>query len=255
MSRLWATVVILGVFVMLFVVALLVLAPLLVSNLAEFLTRVPEYAGKLQRFIIQRGTPIFERLGSNFQPPDLSGSIGDFISKGAAWFGEFAKSLWSGSQSVLNVLSLIVGHARGGVLSAGRLGPYDREGRQLGAAAPSGDGSGTRCRDQRRHLRFYPRAGDGLPHPRHLVRGRAVDDGAEFRLPHRHDRGFSDLYPLRRLSDRARSLGGRRAGAVLAGLGDDLGRAGDLLHGPVRGGQHPLAQAGGGGGRACIPSG
>jgi predicted PurR-regulated permease PerM len=76
--------------------------------MADFLALVPDYAAKLQRFIVQRGHPLFERFGANFDPPDLSGSIGEFVSKGAAWFGEFAKSLWSGSQSVLNVLSLIV---------------------------------------------------------------------------------------------------------------------------------------------------
>src|SRR3954453_2427202 len=57
-SRLWATVLILGLFVAAFVVALLVLVPLLVSSLADFLQIVPGYAQKLQRFLVERGRPL-----------------------------------------------------------------------------------------------------------------------------------------------------------------------------------------------------
>jgi predicted PurR-regulated permease PerM len=108
MSRLWATVVILGVFVFFFVVALLVLVPLVVSSVGDFLQFVPGFAQKLQRFIVERGQPLADRFGSKLQIPDLSGSIGSVISQGATWFGDVAKSLWSGSQSFLGVISLVV---------------------------------------------------------------------------------------------------------------------------------------------------
>jgi predicted PurR-regulated permease PerM len=108
MSRLWATVFILGLFVMLFVVALLVLVPLLVSSLGDFLQIVPEYAKKLQQFLLERGKPILERFSNDATIPDLSGSIGGVLSKGATWFTDLLTSVWSGSQSFISLMSLVV---------------------------------------------------------------------------------------------------------------------------------------------------
>jgi predicted PurR-regulated permease PerM len=108
LSRLWATVFILGLFVMLFVVALLVLVPLLVSSLGDFLQIVPEYAKKLQQFLLERGKPILERFSNDATIPDLSGSIGGVLSKGATWFTDLLTSVWSGSQSFISLMSLVV---------------------------------------------------------------------------------------------------------------------------------------------------
>lgn len=107
-SRLWATVVILGVFILVFVLALLLLAPLLASSLADFAAKVPGYAQRLQQLLVERGTPYLQRLGPNFQPPDLQGSLGDFIGKGVAWLGDVLRSLWSGSQTLIGIVSLVV---------------------------------------------------------------------------------------------------------------------------------------------------
>nr|WP_244643959.1 AI-2E family transporter [Alsobacter metallidurans] len=107
-SRLWATVVILGVFVLVFVLALLLLAPLLAGNLADFAAKVPGYAQRLQQLVVEKGSPWLERLGHRVQPADIQGSLGDVIGKGVAWGGDVLKSLWSGSQTLIGVASLLV---------------------------------------------------------------------------------------------------------------------------------------------------
>ena len=74
---------------------------------------------------------------------------------------------------------------------------------------------------------------------------------AEFRLPHRHDRGLSTFIPY------VGSLTGLvlSAGVALVQFWPDwvmiVRRAGDLLHRAVPGGQHPVAQARGRGGGAA----
>ena len=108
LSRLWATVVILGLFVLFFAVALLVLVPLLVSSIGDFLVMVPDYARKLQRILVERGQPLLERLGAKGQITNLSGSIGDVVGKGATWLGNLLTSIWSGGQAFVALLSLVV---------------------------------------------------------------------------------------------------------------------------------------------------
>jgi predicted PurR-regulated permease PerM len=63
MSRLVATVGILSMFVLLFVLALVLLAPVLVQQLGAFMARVPQYLTQLQAIISERGAPLLERLG------------------------------------------------------------------------------------------------------------------------------------------------------------------------------------------------
>lgn len=108
MSRLWATLVILGVFVVLFVVALLIVVPLLAGNLTEFLDKAPEYARRLQQLIIDKGGPLVKSLGPRFSVPDLQGQVGGIIAKGATWLGDLLASIWSGGQALVGILSLIV---------------------------------------------------------------------------------------------------------------------------------------------------
>ena len=108
MSRLWATLVILGVFVILFVVALLIVVPLLAGNLTEFLDKAPEYARRVQMLIFDMGGRGVMRFGPRFSVPDLQGQVGGIIAKGATWLGDLLASIWSGGQALVGILSLIV---------------------------------------------------------------------------------------------------------------------------------------------------
>ncbi|MCP8939367.1 AI-2E family transporter [Alsobacter sp. SYSU M60028] len=106
MGRLLATLLILALFVMIFTVALLLLVPIVVTDLAAFLAKIPDYARQLQQLLARYGAPIAERFGGDL--PDLQNSLGTFVSRGASWLGDLLTSLWSGGQALLGVVSLIV---------------------------------------------------------------------------------------------------------------------------------------------------
>ena len=107
-SRLLATLTILGVFVLLFVLSLLLFIPFIASDMARFIARIPDYAKQLQVLLATRGAPLLDRLGIDLSLPDLQGEFGTVISRGAAWFGDLLGSLWTGGQALLGVLSLVV---------------------------------------------------------------------------------------------------------------------------------------------------
>ncbi len=107
-SRLLATLTILGVFVLLFVLVLLVFVPLVASDLARFLARIPDYAKRLQELATTHGAPILERLGVTLSPPEIQGQLGGVISRGASWLADVVTSIWTGGQALLGVLSLVV---------------------------------------------------------------------------------------------------------------------------------------------------
>jgi predicted PurR-regulated permease PerM len=106
LSRLWATLVILAAFILLFVLAMLVAVPLLAGSLSEFLAKAPDYAAKLQQLVVAKTGPILKNLGSRV--PDLQGQVGSIIGKGAAWLGDVLASIWSGGQALVGVVSLLV---------------------------------------------------------------------------------------------------------------------------------------------------
>lgn len=108
LSRLLATLAILGLFVLLFVATLLLFIPFVASDLARFVERIPDYAKQLQRLLADYGAPLFNRLGMDLSLPDLQGQLGTVIGRGAAWMAEVFKSIWSGGQALVGILSLIV---------------------------------------------------------------------------------------------------------------------------------------------------
>ncbi|MHB2166236.1 AI-2E family transporter [Alsobacter sp. R-9] len=107
-SRLWATLLILCVFVLLFVVALLVVVPVVGSDLMRFIAKVPEYTKSLQELLANRGMPYLEKLGINPSLSDLQGQLGGVISRGATWLGDVLTRLWTGGQALVGVVSLVV---------------------------------------------------------------------------------------------------------------------------------------------------
>ena len=111
------------------------------------------------------------------------------------------------------------------LLHARRLGPHGRARSMPGCRAPPATRSARIARDIDRAIAGFVRGQAlGLPHPRHLLRGRPGAGRAEFRRADRHDRRHPELHPLCRLAHRPDPLGRRRHRAVLAGLDHDRSR-------------------------------
>ncbi len=105
MSRLWATVTILIISVIVFVVALLVIIPVLASQMAGFIDRLPAYVARLQELA---GTLFQTRIGQFLGAGDLNSSVDDIVREAAGWLGTLMASVFAGGRAILNVVSLFV---------------------------------------------------------------------------------------------------------------------------------------------------
>lgn len=108
-SRLLASLVILGLFVLVFVAAMLLVVPKVASDLADFLSSLPAIVTRLQSLAMQLGGGVLLKYFSvNFDITKLQGNIGQVLSTGASWLASLLVSLWSGGQALLSVFSLLV---------------------------------------------------------------------------------------------------------------------------------------------------
>jgi predicted PurR-regulated permease PerM len=89
------------------IVLVLLLAPILVAQFSAFVERWPAYVARLQALIADPGHEWLTKiLGERL--PDASKSVSELISQGTSWLGAFLRSLWSGGQALISILSLMV---------------------------------------------------------------------------------------------------------------------------------------------------
>jgi predicted PurR-regulated permease PerM len=89
------------------IVLLLLLVPVLAGQLSAFIDRLPSYVTRLQSLIADSGHEWLTKiLGERL--PDASKSVGDLMTQGAGWLAAFLRSLWSGGQALISILSLMV---------------------------------------------------------------------------------------------------------------------------------------------------
>lgn len=107
-GRLAATCLMLGVFVLIFVVMLLAAAPLLINQLSALIAKMPDYLARLQTLVTEHGEPLFERFGGAGRLKEMQGQLAAGAGEGAKWLGGLVTSLLSGGQAILGVISLLV---------------------------------------------------------------------------------------------------------------------------------------------------
>ncbi|BAT60944.1 AI-2 transport protein TqsA [Variibacter gotjawalensis] len=106
-GRTVASLIAMFVFVMCFIVLLLLIMPILIGQLGALIENLPSYVSKLQSLLADPSSPWLRKvLGENFVAPDAS--LGDLVKQSAGWLSTFLKSLWSGGQTLISVVSLIV---------------------------------------------------------------------------------------------------------------------------------------------------
>jgi len=116
-NRLVASLVILAVCLIIFVVVLIAVVPLLVHQFSNFAENVPGYISRLQVLANEQGAYLADKFGINLleklglgqgNTPDLSGSVGNIVGKGVQWLGAVVASIWSGGTALITIASLIV---------------------------------------------------------------------------------------------------------------------------------------------------
>ena len=106
-NRTVATLGIVGVFVIGVGGVAVLIIPLLGTELVAFIEEVPSYIGRLQAFANNPSRPWLRKLvGEGLNEAELS--AGQIASFAADWIPTFLRSLWSDSQAVISILSLMV---------------------------------------------------------------------------------------------------------------------------------------------------
>ncbi|CAA2144724.1 MULTISPECIES: AI-2E family transporter [Methylobacterium] len=108
LGRLSASLLILAMFVVGLVVILLIVVPLAANQISALVTTLPGMVSRLQGIIVERVGPILTRVGGADVLNDLQSSVGALVGQGGTWFLAFLKSLWSGSQALVSIASLLV---------------------------------------------------------------------------------------------------------------------------------------------------
>lgn len=108
LGRTGATVLILVAFLVLFVLTLIVLAPLFASQIGLLIERLPGTIRRVQAFLVEQGAPLLKRFGGESAMADGRAALGDVLGQVGAWAGAVLRSVWSGGQAVINLLSLMV---------------------------------------------------------------------------------------------------------------------------------------------------
>jgi predicted PurR-regulated permease PerM len=108
LGRLGASILILALFILTFVLALVVLIPLVAHQLAGFGANLPAYVERIQALIAEQSGPLIDKLGGAGALPDMQQSVGGLVRQGAAWMAGFLRGLWSGGQAIISVFALLV---------------------------------------------------------------------------------------------------------------------------------------------------
>ncbi|MAU95269.1 MAG: AI-2E family transporter [Fulvimarina sp.] len=107
LSRMWATVLILALFVVIFTGVIVILVPVIANQIGGFAERVPEYVDRIQVILEDVRTSSIGWLLPEGEA-NLKQDLGKLVSEGSGIISAFIASLWSSSLAVVNFVSLFV---------------------------------------------------------------------------------------------------------------------------------------------------
>ncbi|MEZ5781845.1 MAG: AI-2E family transporter [Rhizobiaceae bacterium] len=107
LSRLSATVIILIGFVTVFLIALMIVVPVLASQLSDFAANVPDYLSRLQQLITSFDPGWLERR-FGVDANDLKEGMNSLLSSGAGFITTLFQSLWSSGVALFSFAGLFV---------------------------------------------------------------------------------------------------------------------------------------------------
>lgn len=107
LSRLLATIVIMLVFSLIVVMGLVIILPLLIEQLVDLVSRMPEYLQSLRDLAVSTLQGWF---GDKWLTAklELDGTLKDLAQKAAGWAGQLLTSVLSGGLAVVNFIALLV---------------------------------------------------------------------------------------------------------------------------------------------------
>lgn len=107
LSRMMATVVILVTFIVVFVLALMIIIPVLVSQLNEFIQHIPGYITDLQSFIATSNAAWLPEW-LNGQVGTMKENFSKLLAEGAGFVGTLFAQIWNSGKALVDIASLLV---------------------------------------------------------------------------------------------------------------------------------------------------
>jgi predicted PurR-regulated permease PerM len=105
LNRLVATLLVIGLFVIAFLLLIILIVPILGAQLAAFIERLPNTIARLQALVADPSRPWLRKVvGEGFRDAD----IGELVRQGSGYLATFLRSLWSGGQALVSIFSLVV---------------------------------------------------------------------------------------------------------------------------------------------------
>lgn len=107
LSRMWATVVILIAFIVVFVLALVIIIPVLAGQATEFIARMPGYVEQLQALIASSSDSILPGWIGD-QVDAIKENFSNYLAEGAGFLATLFGQIWSSGKALVDILSLFV---------------------------------------------------------------------------------------------------------------------------------------------------
>jgi predicted PurR-regulated permease PerM len=108
LNRLVATLLVTAAFILVFVLAAILLMPLLGTQLFALIQRLPGYVTRLQELVMTEANQAWLQSLLGGETLDLRKAVGDLVGEGAVWLAGFLQSLWSGGQALVSVFALAI---------------------------------------------------------------------------------------------------------------------------------------------------
>lgn len=107
LSRMMATVLILVGFILIFVLSLVVIIPLVVSQASEFAARIPEYVTRLQSLIAGNPDSLLPQwIGNHIGA--IRENFSKLLAEGAGFLGTLLAQIWNSGKALVDIVSLLV---------------------------------------------------------------------------------------------------------------------------------------------------
>lgn len=107
LSRMLATLVILISFIVIFVLALMIFVPILISQFSDFAVRLPAHIAQLQALIASQNAEWIKNV-IGVDASVLKNGLGSLVSQGAGIVSTLITSIWSSSKTLIDIGGLFV---------------------------------------------------------------------------------------------------------------------------------------------------
>ncbi len=107
LSRLLATIVILLMFVIIFALALMIVVPVLVTQTADFIDRLPKYVTQLQALLTSPDFHFMPGWLAN-QMGSIKDSFSQAISQGAGFLATLLQQIWNSGKALIDIIALLI---------------------------------------------------------------------------------------------------------------------------------------------------